>query len=416
MSELHVLTIVLGDLGRSPRMQYHAQMLGDLDYVARVTAIGYEGEKCISTLRDHDKVCIKRFQVFDAEGMFLSIFGVWLTKRLNFVRVAIKATSCILQLLWILLFSPKYDIVLIQNPPCLPALITALFVSIIRRNQVWIDWHNLGFTMFERGSSLSKVSFQLEKYLAKFCSTHFCVSQAMKRWLGSEFGVTAIVLYDRPSKRFSKQIVTLGERHFLLKKLGLIESIFPVLQQDQDLDASPITKERTIQTYKDESGEIKLRDDRARILISSTSWTEDEDFSILLRALLKLNKILNANALQSKKKGLHPYQSAPVLVVITGKGPLKEKFLEEYAKVQDTLNLVAVHTPWLEPEDYPILMRCADVGVCLHTSTSGLDLPMKVFIFSRSFDSVNFKATVITKYKPLIDARYVRLWFTSACS
>merc|ERR1712135_48040 len=106
---------------------------------------------------------------------------------------------------------------------------------------------------------------------------------------------------------------------------------------------------------------------RPALLISSTSWTEDEDFGILLSAL----KEYDTYALE-KVGGDLPN----LICVITGKGPLKDHYCSLISN--QVWRKVQIITPWLEPEDYPKLLASADLGVCLHTSSSGVDLPMKV--------------------------------------
>jgi beta-1,4-mannosyltransferase len=98
------------------------------------------------------------------------------------------------------------------------------------------------------------------------------------------------------------------------------------------------------------------------VLISSTSWTEDEDFELLLDALLQVETYLQ-QASVTQQVTLSGYSR--LVVLITGKGPLRcsfEKRVQELA-LQGRINqCVAVRTLWLSIEDYPQLLRCADLG------------------------------------------------------
>lgn len=52
----HVAVVVLGDIGRSPRMQYHAMSLVALDPGVTVSLIGYKGERCIPAVESEARI------------------------------------------------------------------------------------------------------------------------------------------------------------------------------------------------------------------------------------------------------------------------------------------------------------------------------------------------------------------------
>lgn len=115
-----------------------------------------------------------------------------------------------------------------------------------------------------------------------------------------------------------------------------------------------------------------IMDGTMRLIVSSTSWTPDEDFSILLESLVKY-----ANPTEDDTSSEPP---SPILAIITGKGPEKEKYLELIKQIQDNGKLpgIKILTAWLSNRDYASLLACADLGISLHKSSSGVDLPMKV--------------------------------------
>jgi hypothetical protein len=110
------------------------------------------------------------------------------------------------------------------------------------------------------------------------------------------------------------------ERHKLLSKLSFTEQqLFP----DSKDQKQPIPNE-TIQTIAPNNAHNSkmirkktLPETRTLFIITSTSWTIDEDFTILLNVLLKLEKYLSLLSLRSHLL----FEKA--LCVITGKGEMK---------------------------------------------------------------------------------------------
>lgn len=146
----------------------------------------------------------------------------------------------------------------------------------------------------------------------------------------------------------------------------------------------------TILTQVTSSASPSLRPDRPAVLVSSTSWTEDEDFSILLDAL---------SIYEQRARTAHG-RLPRVLMFVTGKGPLRELYMRKARSMQDRegdpWQRVHIISTWLEPGDYPLLLGkprltsglsnvesvldagSADLGISLHSSSSALDLPMKI--------------------------------------
>lgn len=85
------------------------------------------------------------------------------------------------------------------------------------------------------------------------------------------------MLYDRPPTHFRK--ISIEEKHDFFHRMRME---YPELAA-QNSDSNEL--EATRFSYKDADGTVHLRDNRPAILVSSTSWTPDEDFSILLKAL-----------------------------------------------------------------------------------------------------------------------------------
>lgn len=230
----------------------------------------------------------------------------------------------------------------------------AAIIAKCRNTRLLIDWHNYGWTILSgtRGARhpFVLVSKLYECVFGRAGSANLTVTHAMARQL------------REAPYRIKSPIVTMHDRP---------PDIFQPIN-------SPTTRLEVLSRVL-ESRELAAAvvDGRMRLVVSSTSWTPDEDFNLLLSALVQY-----ANDTQRDQSGGSPPPPPPmpVVAVITGKGPQKAMYEDKIAKMtaDGLVPGVTIRTAFLSYEDYAALLASADLGVCLHMSSSGVDLPMKV--------------------------------------
>ncbi|CAI6334950.1 unnamed protein product [Periconia digitata] len=329
--------VVLGDIGRSPRMQYHAISIAK--HGGRVYLIGYRESEIHPDILSNPLIHI--VPLLPAPSFLRS------SSRLLFPLIApLKAlwqAGVLYAALGYRTEPPRY--MLVQNPPSIPTLAVATVVAFFRKTELIIDWHNFGYSILalKLGDRhpLVKISALYENLFARLASQHFTVTNAMARVLGEKYGITAHPLHDRPASMFRP--IDYVERATFLSRMS------ETAQYAQDICAQYNAP--------------------WKLIVSSTSWTADEDFSVLLDALSRYSAEATSKVYLPK-----------ILAIITGKGPLKEHYLAKVREMNQDKKLlnVVIQTAWLTPEDYARLLAAADLGVSLHTSSSGVDLPMKV--------------------------------------
>jgi beta-1,4-mannosyltransferase len=320
-------------------MQYHALALADS--IADVDLIGYGGSVPLRTVLDHPH--IQCHLLPDA-----AFAGRHAQPRLLFLAVTfLRMLWQGLRLLWLLLWTvqrPHY--IVVQTPPPFPTLLVAWIAARLHNSQLVIDWHNFGYSMLALTVGPQHFSVCLatlyERTLGRTADVHLCVSQMMRQELMQRWGLKTVTVFpDHPAE------------HFAPTPSSVRRELFRGLQEQHVLPVG---------TYAADDSH------RPALLLSATSWTADEDFTLLFDALA-----LWDTALQKRwASRAEPF----AVVLLTGRGLLRESYERRIGQLG--LHMIAIHTLWVSAEDYPLLLGSADLGLCLHRSSSGFDLPMKV--------------------------------------
>ncbi|GMM28960.1 chitobiosyldiphosphodolichol beta-1,4 mannosyltransferase [Martiniozyma asiatica (nom. inval.)] len=345
-----VTLIVLGDLNHSPRMKYHTESFLSLGY--EVNICGYlNGELKLKNDKNRE---IEIFPIEIISNEFKLPYLLFIIfKIFKQTYQLIKMTNFAID--------ENTKFVFIQNPPSLPILAIVLMNKLMYHPQIKIcvDWHNLNWSILNlkyknESHFVVKLMKKYESWFAKLVDVNITVTRQLGNYLVESFKVdpsTIIPFYDRPKNE-----------------------LFSPLNDQNEL------KEIISENLNLFNGYDQVND---RILVSSTSFTPDEDFKVLINSLKELDGKISG----SKNK---------IWMIVTGKGPLQNEFkkmVEDYNWTN-----VEIKNVWLPIEQYPKVLKIADLGISLHYSSSGLDLPMKIVdLFGSGVPALTLNFSVISE-------------------
>lgn len=188
----NVCVIVLGDIGRSPRMQYHVHSL--LKHKFNVDLIGYGDTAPMQEITQDPRVHIQKLNPFPELNLP------------NVLKYIFKSLWQMLSLFIALFSIRRADVILCQNPPGIPTLFVCYaYCCLFVRCKFIIDWHNYTYTILSLDANSGETSSETirtnarrpivriakwwESYFGRKSAHNFCVTNAMKNDLKDSWSI-----------------------------------------------------------------------------------------------------------------------------------------------------------------------------------------------------------------------------------
>lgn len=179
MSPKNVCVVVLGDIGRSPRMQYHSLSLAEQGH--KVDIIGYGETEPFQEIKRKE---------FISYHYLLPVPNLYLPRLFNYIFKTIWQS---ITLLFTLTIIRRPHVILVQNPPAIPTLFVCWFYKSLAGSKLIIDWHNYAHTILSlsvgKENKLVTITEKIESIFGKRGDYNFCVTNAMKKDLQNKWGI-----------------------------------------------------------------------------------------------------------------------------------------------------------------------------------------------------------------------------------